>query len=213
MAPLRASSLGQPHLGRWALRAWPAERIAAALAALPATKIRSAVADKSAAVLLPLCLDAQQRPAVLCCVRAPQLRAHAGEICFPGGRREPQDASDADAALRETGEELGLPASSVQILGEIRLGRSASVCRILDRRWRSFIKIPMPSPCKNPSGSGGMTSPHLSRRHVAGAEQPASGRNASRGLGHGRRSWRLPHAGLAAASARRGGCRCGWYYH
>ena len=98
---------------------WPAERIASSLATLPRKKIRSAVADKSAAVLLPLCLDARLRPSVLCCVRAPKLRSHAGEICFPGGRREPQDTSDAAAALRETEEELGLPPSRVEVLGEL----------------------------------------------------------------------------------------------
>lgn len=47
------------------------------------------------------------------------MRRHAGEISFPGGRREPGDATLADTALREAQEEIGLPASAVTIAGEL----------------------------------------------------------------------------------------------
>ncbi len=47
------------------------------------------------------------------------LPRHAGEISFPGGRREPRDATLIGTALRETHEEIGLPASMVQILGAL----------------------------------------------------------------------------------------------
>jgi len=42
-------------------------------------------------------------------VRSLNLRRQPGEICFPGGRVEEHDASPMKAALRETGEELGIP--------------------------------------------------------------------------------------------------------
>ncbi len=41
-----------------------------------------------------------------------------GEICFPGGHREP-DETPVQTALRETSEELGIQASSIRILGEM----------------------------------------------------------------------------------------------
>eukprot|EP00747_Dinoflagellata_sp_TGD_P099105 gnl/TRDRNA2_/TRDRNA2_167636_c0_seq3.p1 gnl/TRDRNA2_/TRDRNA2_167636_c0~~gnl/TRDRNA2_/TRDRNA2_167636_c0_seq3.p1 ORF type:complete len:222 (-),score=31.24 gnl/TRDRNA2_/TRDRNA2_167636_c0_seq3:4-669(-) len=102
------------------LSRWPVERITTALAALPRRQIRSAAKDKSAAVLVPLCLDVHLRPAVLCCVRSTKLRSHAGEICFPGGRREAGDTDDAATALRETEEELGLSGQRVSVLGTMQ---------------------------------------------------------------------------------------------
>lgn len=48
-------------------------------------------------------------------VRAAALR-QGGEVCFPGGRREPGETA-ADCALRETGEELSIPPSQVRLLG------------------------------------------------------------------------------------------------
>lgn len=51
--------------------------------------------------------------------RTEHLSAHAGQISFPGGRVEAQDASRADTALRETEEEIGLARCHVQILGAL----------------------------------------------------------------------------------------------
>jgi 8-oxo-dGTP pyrophosphatase MutT (NUDIX family) len=51
--------------------------------------------------------------------RSADLPDHPGQISFPGGRVEPDDASDADAALREATEEVGLPADRVVVLGEL----------------------------------------------------------------------------------------------
>jgi 8-oxo-dGTP pyrophosphatase MutT (NUDIX family) len=59
-----------------------------------------------AGVLVPLCL--REELEVLFTVRAAQLRLHAGEICFPGGRPEPEDADLVATALREAQEEIGL---------------------------------------------------------------------------------------------------------
>jgi 8-oxo-dGTP pyrophosphatase MutT (NUDIX family) len=51
--------------------------------------------------------------------RCDHLAAHAGQISFPGGLREPEDASLAEAALRETREELGLEIGGLELLGPL----------------------------------------------------------------------------------------------
>jgi 8-oxo-dGTP pyrophosphatase MutT (NUDIX family) len=71
-----------------------------------------------AAVLVPLFLAAGE-PHVVFTRRRTDLRRHAGEISFPGGRRDPEDASLKDTALREAEEEIGLPRAEVRLLGEL----------------------------------------------------------------------------------------------
>ena len=69
-----------------------------------------------AAVLVPI-VDRGAELHVLLTERAPGLRLHAGQISFPGGRLEPLDLGAVAAALRETEEEIGLPAAQVEVLG------------------------------------------------------------------------------------------------
>jgi 8-oxo-dGTP pyrophosphatase MutT (NUDIX family) len=66
-------------------------------------------------VLVPLV----ERPAlsVLLTQRATQLRNHAGQIAFPGGRIEASDGSPQAAALREAHEEIGLERQFIQVVG------------------------------------------------------------------------------------------------
>ena len=71
---------------------------------------------RAAAVLVPL-VNRQEGLSVLLTVRSADLPEHAGQISFPGGRVERDDASIADAALRETAEEVGLPPAQVAVLG------------------------------------------------------------------------------------------------
>jgi 8-oxo-dGTP pyrophosphatase MutT (NUDIX family) len=71
-----------------------------------------------AAVLVPL-VNRPQGLQVLLTQRSADLPDHAGQISFPGGRVEPDDASLAAAALREATEEVGLPAASVSVLGHL----------------------------------------------------------------------------------------------
>ena len=57
-----------------------------------------------AAVLVPLFLSdvaGVAEPHVVLTRRRADLRRHAGEISFPGGRRDPEDATLTDTALRE----------------------------------------------------------------------------------------------------------------
>jgi len=69
-----------------------------------------------AAVLVPL-VERPHELTVLLTQRASQLKNHAGQISFPGGRIEPDDAGPRAAALREAHEEIGLEARFVNVVG------------------------------------------------------------------------------------------------
>ncbi|MGD9599027.1 MAG: CoA pyrophosphatase [Steroidobacteraceae bacterium] len=69
-----------------------------------------------AAVLVPL-VDHASGLTVLLTQRAEQLKNHAGQVSFPGGRIETSDRGPLDAALREAHEEIGLDAGRVHLVG------------------------------------------------------------------------------------------------
>jgi 8-oxo-dGTP pyrophosphatase MutT (NUDIX family) len=69
---------------------------------------------------VPLFVDGEpQAPHVVLTRRRAEMRRHAGEISFPGGRHDPQDSHLSDTALREAEEEIGLPRAQVTLLGEL----------------------------------------------------------------------------------------------
>jgi 8-oxo-dGTP pyrophosphatase MutT (NUDIX family) len=55
---------------------------------------------------------------VLLTLRPETLSQHAGQVAFPGGRMDPDDASPLSAALREAHEEVGVDPPSVTVLGQ-----------------------------------------------------------------------------------------------
>ncbi|MEQ2024562.1 CoA pyrophosphatase [Xenorhabdus szentirmaii] len=73
--------------------------------------------QQNAAVLLPIICKPE--PTLLLTQRAQSLRSHAGQIAFPGGVSDPEDRSLIATALRETEEEVSIPQSKVQILGQL----------------------------------------------------------------------------------------------
>ena len=87
-----------------------------------ATIVMRRIADSPgqtpAAVLVPLFLSGDEPHAVFT-RRRTDLRRHAGEISFPGGRRDLEDADLRETALREAEEEIGLPRAEVRLLGEL----------------------------------------------------------------------------------------------
>lgn len=97
--------------------------------ALPAS-LRALPATRPASVLIlfsPRTFDEQATPSaprswradelnVLLQLRASTLRDHAGQVSFPGGRREPADQSAEETALREAAEETGVDPSAIEVL-------------------------------------------------------------------------------------------------
>lgn len=58
-------------------------------------------------------------PHVILTERASTLKHHAGQVAFPGGKRDQDDRSLEETALREADEEIGLCPENVQILGRM----------------------------------------------------------------------------------------------
>ncbi|MCC5856870.1 MAG: CoA pyrophosphatase [Ectothiorhodospiraceae bacterium] len=76
---------------------------------------------RPAAVLLPLMAgNGGEGLQVMLTRRSSELRAHAGQISFPGGRIDKADTGPVAAALREAEEEVGLPPQTVEVLGRMR---------------------------------------------------------------------------------------------
>ena len=74
--------------------------------------------NTDAAVLVPLYLDGDELHAVFT-KRRDDLRKHAGEISFPGGRPDFPDEELRVTALREAEEEIGLPRDEVELVGAL----------------------------------------------------------------------------------------------
>jgi 8-oxo-dGTP pyrophosphatase MutT (NUDIX family) len=83
---------------------------------------------REAAVLIPITDRAE--PGVILTQRPDWLRSHAGQVAFPGGKIDPEDANAVAAALREAEEELALPREHVNILGEADIYFTGSGYRI-----------------------------------------------------------------------------------
>lgn len=79
--------------------------------------------DRPAVVLAPLVLPHWDAPLSHCCLlfiqRAAHLRHHAGQVGFPGGRVEEDDASLWHAGLREAQEEIGLESPRVRLIAPL----------------------------------------------------------------------------------------------
>ncbi len=99
----------------------------------------------AAAVLIPF-LGSGPNHRLLFTVRTSKVEHHKGEVSFPGGARDDEDATLEATALREAWEEVGIEPSDVRVLG-----------RISDHETRSgFAVTPfvgsVVTPSYNPSG-------------------------------------------------------------
>lgn len=73
--------------------------------------------DAQAAVLIAI--TQEEDPKVLLTRRALSMNSHAGEVAFPGGKRDPTDTSNIAAALREAWEETALNPFDVKVVGDL----------------------------------------------------------------------------------------------
>lgn len=111
------------------------ERLRKALYAAPcpaAFILEDGVGDEAltpASVLVPIVLR-PGAPTVLLTQRTAHLKDHPGQISFPGGRAEAQDASPAHTALREAEEEVGLLPASIEIAGYLPEYRTGTGFRV-----------------------------------------------------------------------------------
>lgn len=94
---------------------------------------------KPAGVLVPLQYHDEAWHVILN-VRSEHVGQHKGEIAFPGGRLEPEDADMTACALRETWEEMGIRPEDVDVLGPM----DATLTRTNFLVWPTIGVIPYP---------------------------------------------------------------------
>ncbi|MCL4123908.1 UNVERIFIED_CONTAM: hypothetical protein GTU68_032417 [Idotea baltica] len=71
---------------------------------------------REAAVLIPI-IPRETGPTALLTVRPQTMQTHPGQVAFPGGKVDPVDVTEVDAALREAEEEVGIARAQVQLIG------------------------------------------------------------------------------------------------
>jgi 8-oxo-dGTP pyrophosphatase MutT (NUDIX family) len=81
-------------------------------------EVRRTAGVTAAAVLVPI-VDHPSGLTVIFTQRTSHLKAHSGQISFPGGRAEPHDPSPEFTALREAQEEIGLALDRVEVLARL----------------------------------------------------------------------------------------------
>jgi len=88
-------------------------------------------ADGADAAVLIAIFTGSGEPEVLLTRRPAHMKSHAGEVAFPGGKRDVEDQSLTDTALRESEEEVALPRACVEILGALKPARAKSGIKVL----------------------------------------------------------------------------------
>lgn len=102
------------------------------------------VPRRPAAVLCPM-IERKGRLHVVLTHRAGHLRHHAGQVSFPGGKVEADDASPQATALREAAEEIGMTPDLVDVVGALDPYQTGTGFRVtpfvgfVARRWRPVL--------------------------------------------------------------------------
>lgn len=82
-----------------------------------------------ASVLVPV-TNSSRDPELILTRRALTMNSHAGEVAFPGGKKDPEDVDLLATALRESEEEVGLRRTDVQVLGQLSQLRSRAGIKV-----------------------------------------------------------------------------------
>ena len=96
-----------------------------------------------ASVLIPIVQRA--KPTILLTRRTAHLSTHSGQIAFPGGKQDAEDADLRVTALREAREEIGLQSEFVQILGVLPIystGTGFSIAPVVALVEEGFSLLP-----------------------------------------------------------------------
>ncbi len=96
---------------------------------------------RAASVLVPV-IERNGALSVILTKRASQLKHHAGQVAFPGGKVEAGETSEA-AALREAYEEIGLPPRAVQVIGSLDIHETVTSFSITPfiAQTESFVPV------------------------------------------------------------------------
>lgn len=87
-------------------------------------KLRFSKRIKPAQAAVLIAITNESDPKVLLTRRSIYLSNHAGEVAFPGGKRDPQDTSNIVVALREAYEETALNPFDVQLIGDLPMQKA-----------------------------------------------------------------------------------------
>jgi 8-oxo-dGTP pyrophosphatase MutT (NUDIX family) len=96
----------------------------------PELWMRAGVTATRPAAVLVAVVD-RPDPTVLLTQRTADLPSHAGQVAFPGGKIDPNDATPAAAAMREAEEEIGLSHEMIEPIGYLDLYLTFSGFRVL----------------------------------------------------------------------------------
>ncbi|MES2338989.1 MAG: CoA pyrophosphatase [Pseudomonadota bacterium] len=95
---------------------------------MSALELEGAPPATEAAVLVAITDRAE--PGVILTERNANLRKHPGQVAFPGGRIDPEDADAVAAALREAQEEIGLAPAAVTVVATLDAYRTGTGYRV-----------------------------------------------------------------------------------
>ncbi|OAL76180.1 coenzyme A pyrophosphatase [Acinetobacter sp. SFB] len=87
-------------------------------------RLRFSTRTKPAHAAVLIAITDESDPKVLLTRRSIYLSNHAGEVSFPGGKRDPQDTSNIVVALREAYEETALNPFDVQLIGDLPMQKA-----------------------------------------------------------------------------------------
>ncbi len=94
-----------------------------------------------ASVLVPVTAVAAH-PELILTRRALTMNSHAGEVAFPGGKKDDTDTDLLDTALRESEEEIGLARNAVQVVGQLAQLRSRAGIKVTP--WVGLVPPDVP---------------------------------------------------------------------